>query len=179
VNGKHKCENLILYMNGFDEYIIPYLISQVVSIIILIAAWKRTRWARWLFSVLFFWAFATNMYIGVTNPDSYLDNARFAIPLYQDFINGWFSHYNDIIIPLIAIGQLFIAIGMLLRGWWVKLSCIGSIIFLLSIAPLMVGAAFPFSITVSLAAWLIFLNDDKNYIWKKPTAHGLIKDTAV
>jgi len=105
--------------------------------------------------------------LGLTDPDSYLDNARFAIPLYQDFINGWFSHYNHMIIPLIAVGQFFIAFGMLLRSWWVKLACIGSIIFLLSIAPLMVGAAFPFSITVSIAAWLILLNDDKNYIWKR------------
>ena len=154
-------------MDGLQEYFVPYLISQAASLIILIAAWKRTRWARWLFSTLFFWASATNMYIGLTDPDSYLDNARFAIPLYQDFINGWFSHYNHIIIPLIAIGQFFIAIGMLLHGWWVKLACIGSIIFLLSIAPLMVGAAFPFSITVSIASWLIFLNDDRNYIWKR------------
>jgi len=161
-------------MDGLQEYFVPYLISQAASLIILIAAWKRTRWARWLFSVLFLWASATNMYIGLTNPDSYLDNARFAIPLYQDFINGWFSHYNHIIIPLIAVGQFFISIGMLLHGWWVKLACLGSIIFLLSIAPLMVGAAFPFSITVSIASWLIFLNDDKNYIWKRQEKSMLI-----
>ena len=161
-------------MDGLQEYFVPYLISQAASLIILIAAWKRTRWARWLFSVLFLWASATNMYIGLTNPDSYLDNARFAIPLYQDFINGWFSHYNHIIIPLIAVGQFFISIGMLLHGWWVKLACFGSIIFLLSIAPLMVGAAFPFSITVSIASWLIFLNDDRNYIWKRQEKSLLI-----
>jgi len=161
-------------MNGFDEYIIPYLISQFVSIIILIAAWKRTRWARWLFAVLFLWASATNMYIGLTNPDSYLDNARFAIPLYQDFINGWFSHYNHIIIPLIAAGQFFISAGILLHGWWVKLACIGSIIFLLSISPLMIGSAFPFSITVSIAAVLILTDDDKNYIWKRQMQDLLI-----
>ena len=154
-------------MEELQEYLVPYLISQAASLIILIAAWKRTRWVRWLFSVLFLWAAGTNMYIGLTDPDSYLDNARFAIPLYQDFINGWFSHYNHIIIPLIAVGQIFLAIGMVLHGWWVKFACIGSIIFLLSIAPLMVGAAFPFSITVSIAAWLILLNDDKNYIWKR------------
>ena len=155
-------------MEGLQEYLMPYFISQAASLIILIAAWKRTRWARWLFSALFLWASATNMYIGLTDPDSYLDNARFAIPLYQDFINGWFSHYNHIIIPLIAVGQFFISIGMMLHGLWVKLACIGSMIFLLSIAPLMVGAAFPFSLTVSIASWLILLNDDKNYIWKRP-----------
>ena len=161
-------------MEGWYEYLLPYLISQAASIVLLIAAWKRTRWARWLFSVLFFWASATNMYIGLTDPDSYLDNARFAIKLYQDFINGWFSHYNHIIIPLIAVGQFFIAIGMLLHSWWVKLACIGSIIFLLSISPLMVGSAFPFSITVSIAGFLILINDDKNYIWKRQEKSLLI-----
>ena len=161
-------------MEGLQEYLVPYLISQAASLIILIAAWMRTRWGRWLFAALFLWASATNMYIGLTDPDSYLDNARFAIPLYQDFINGWFSHYNHIIIPLIAVGQFFIAIGMLLHSWWVKLACIGSIIFLLSIAPLMVGSAFPFSITVSIAAVIILTDDDKNYIWKKQAKSLLI-----
>lgn len=154
-------------MEELKEYLWPYLISQAVSFIILFAAWKRTRWARWLFVVLFFWAFCINLYLGLTDPDSYLDYTRFAIPLYRDFINGWFNHYNHIIIPLIAIGQLFIAIGMLLKNWLVKWACFGAIFFLLSIAPLMVGSAFPFSITVSIAALLILLNDDKNYIWKK------------
>ena len=161
-------------MEGLQEYLVPYFISQAASLFILIAAWKRTRWARWLFSALFLWASATNMYIGLTDPDSYLDNAKFAIPLYQDFINGWFSHYNHIIIPLIAVGQFFIATGMLLHGGWVKLACIGSIIFLLSIAPLMIGSAFPFSITVSIAAVLILTDDDKNYIWKKQEKSLLI-----
>ena len=117
--------------------------------------------------VTFFWASGTNMYIGITKPDTYQLYADLAIPAYRDFINGWFSHYNYIIIPLIAVGQFLIASGMLLKSWWVKAACVGAIIFLLSIAPLMVGAAFPFSITVSIAAWLILLNDDKNYIWKR------------
>jgi hypothetical protein len=154
-------------MEGLKEYLWPYLICQVVSIIFVIAAWKRTRWARWLFSLLFFWAFCINLYLGLTAPDSYLDNARLAIPIYSDFINGWFSHYNHIIIPAIAVGQLLIAIGMLLKRWWVRWACIGSIIFLLSIAPLMAAAAFPFSLTLSVAAFLILFNDDRNYIWKK------------
>ena len=153
-------------MNGFDQYMIPYIISQVVSIIILIVAWKRTRWARGLFVLLFFWASAANMYFGITNPNIYQEYAGMAIPFYRDFINGWFSHYNYIVIPLIAIGQLCIAIAMLLKGIWVNLACIGAIIFLLGIAPLLVGSAFPFSITVSIAAILIYRNDGKNYLWK-------------
>ena len=157
-------------MKGLNEYIIPYSISQVVSIIILIVAWKKTRWARVLFALLFFWAAGTNMYFGITKPDIYQQYADMAVPLYRDFINGWFSHYNYEVIPMIAIGQFFIALGMLLKGWWVKGACLGSIIFLLGIAPLMVGSAFPFSITVSIAAFLILKKDDKNYLWEKKSA---------
>lgn len=160
-------------MNGLEDNIVPYIISQVASVIILIVALKRTRWARGLFALLFFWASGTNLYIGITNPDIYLEYADLAIPVYRDFINGWFSSYNHILIPLIALGQFIIAVGMLLKSIWVKLACIGSIIFLLSIAPLLVGSAFPFSITVSIAAFLIYTNDDKNYIWRNQTRPAL------
>ncbi len=164
----HKCELLNLwFMSSLDEFLIPYIISQVASIIIFLVAWKKTKWARVLFALLFFWAAGTNMYLGINRPDTYQEYADLAIPVYRDFINGWFSHYNYIVIPLIAVGQFFIALGMLLRSGWVRAACVGAIIFLLSIAPLMVGAAFPFSLTVSIAAWLILLNDDKRYIWKK------------
>lgn len=154
-------------MNGLDEYIIPYLISQAASLVILAVATARTRWARWLFAILFFWAFVVNMYTGLTNPGAYLDYADMAIPPYRDFINGWFNDHKHIIIPLIALGQLFISVGMLLKTFWVKLACIGAIAFLLAISPLLVGSAFPFSITVSVAAFLIYKNDAKNYAWKR------------
>ena len=158
-------------MNGLDQFLIPYVISQMAGVIILVVAWWKTRWARGLFALLFFWAAATNMYLGITNPNVYQEYADMAIPLYRDFINGWFSHYNYIVIPLIAIGQFCIAIGILLRGAWVKLACVGIVIFLLSIAPLLVGSAFPFSIIVSIAAILIYKNDDKNYLWKGKLQH--------
>ena len=109
------------------------------------------------------------MYFGITDPNIYQQYADMAVPLYRDFINGWFSHYNYEVIPLIAIGQFLIAVGMILKNDWVKFACIGAIIFLLGIAPLLVGSAFPFSITVSIAAYLVYRNDDKNLIWKKQT----------
>lgn len=158
-------------MNGLEEYLFLYVISQVASVILLMVAWRKTKWARVLFALLFFWASGTNMYIGITNPDTYQAYADMAIPVYRDFINGWFSRHNHLVIPLIAVGQFLIALGMLLRGWWVTAGCLGAILFLLSIAPLMVGAAFPFSITVSIAAWLILLSDDKEVIWQKRQNH--------
>jgi hypothetical protein len=84
-------------MEGLKEYLVPYLISQAVSLVILIAAWKRTRWARWLFFVLFLWASGINMYLGLTDPDSYLDNARLQsiVPgFYQWMVQSLQSYYH-------------------------------------------------------------------------------------
>jgi len=153
-------------MNGLENYLIPYFGSQLVSIIVLYAAWKNTRLGRLFFALMFLYAGCYNMYIGFVIHDAYLGFAELAVPLYRDFINGWFSYYNYIMIPMIATGQLAIGIGMVLNGGWVQLACLGAIIFLLSIAPLMVGSAFPFSLTVSAAAFLILRNDELEYLWK-------------
>lgn len=153
-------------MNGLENYWIPYLGSQVVSVIVLYSTWKNTRLGRLQFALMFLYAGCYNMYIGFTSPDTYLGFAALATPLYRDFINGWFTYNNYILIPMIATGQLAIGVGMLLNGYWVQWASIGVIIFLLSIAPLMVGSAFPFSITVSVAAFLILRNDKMNYLWK-------------
>jgi len=154
-------------MKGLDQYLVPYIISQVVGIGVLIAATLNIRLTRILFSVIFLYAACYNMYIGLIKPDTYLGFSELAIPLYRDFINGWFSQNNHIVIPLIAIGQLLISIGMVLKGRWVVGACIGTIIFLLSISPLMVGSAFPFSIPVCIAVLLILRKKELDYIWVK------------
>ena len=154
-------------MKGLDQYIVPYIISQVVGVGMLLVATMNIRLTRFLFSIMFLYAGCYNMYIGIVKPDTYLGFSELAIPLYRDFINGWFSKNNHIIIPLIAIGQLFISIGMLLKEAWVVIACTGAIVFLFSISPLMVGSAFPFSIPVSIAASLILRKKEFNYIWIK------------
>ena len=154
-------------MKGLDQYLVPYIIVQAIALIFLITALRSTRAARILFSALFIYAAIFNMQLSLRNPDAYLDYARLALPFYRDFINGWFSHYHHFIIPLIATGQFLIGLGMLLKSWWVKWACIGAIIFLLCITPLMVGSGFPFPILTSLAAFIILKKSNRDYVWKK------------
>lgn len=154
------------FVTGIEEYLLPYLISQLVSLLFILAAWKNTRLARALFSLMFLWASMTNLYTIFSTPDVYLDYAFFAIKPYREFINGWFSHNLLWLVPVIAIGQFIIGAGMLLENPWLKWACLGTILFLLAIAPLMVGAAFPFSITVSVAAWLVMKRDPGKFLWK-------------
>ncbi|HEU4903873.1 MAG TPA: hypothetical protein VFT06_13805 [Flavisolibacter sp.] len=154
-------------MKGLDQFLLPYIISQLVALVILVAALKSTRLARLLFSLLFLYAAVINMQLSLRNPDAYLDYAPMALPFYRKFITGPFSQFNYILVPAIAVGQFFIGLGMLLRHEWVKAACIGAIVFLLAITPLMVGSAFPFPLIVAFAAWLILKNDRKAYLWQK------------
>ena len=155
-------------MKDLELYLIPYLISQVVALLLLLVAWKNTRVARFLFFLLFAWASVTNLTISTNNPKVYLEYADTALPFYRDFIYGWFSRHIQLMVPLIAFGQMVIAVSMLLKGWWVKAACIGAIIFLFAIIPLMVGSGFPFSLIVSWAILLVLKHDQKEFIWIKP-----------
>jgi hypothetical protein len=69
-----------------------------------------------------FYAGCYNMYIGFVRPDEHLGFADLALTLYRDFINGWFSYQNYTLKPVISLGQLGIAAGMVLQGHTVRLA---------------------------------------------------------
>jgi Domain of unknown function (DUF4342) len=54
---------------------------------------------------------------------------------------------------------------MLLKGWVFRAGSIGAIIFLLAIAPLGVGAAFPCTVIVAISTWLLLRNKQIDYLW--------------
>jgi hypothetical protein len=148
-------------MSAFHQYFYPWLISQVVSLVILFLAIKKPGWTRFIFVFLFFAAGLFNWVTAIRTPEAYLMYADTAIAIYRNFITGWFRDHIQFVIPLIATGQLVIGVLMLLGGKWQRLGCIGIICFLLAIAPLGIGSAFPFSITVSVAAFLVYRNSKK------------------
>jgi len=154
-------------MENLELYLIPWVIANVSGLIIIIVAYKWSKWGRILFSLLFGWACFINYTTVHATPEVYLEYASMALPLYSRFIEGWFSENIISMVTLISAGQGAIAIGFLLRDWWVKLAGIGATLFLLAIAPLGVGAGFPFSITVSVAALIILKKDELKYIWKE------------
>lgn len=105
-------------MTYLQEYLVPYLISNVVAIFLLGLSWVAPSWTRWAFVFLFLWASGVNTYTALTTPDVYLEYAQMAIPLYRSFILGWFvEHVQYMVIP-IAIGQFLIALFLALGGKW-------------------------------------------------------------
>lgn len=149
-----------------SNYLFPYILSNIIGLLFLWIAFKKPHLARLMFVLLFGWACWINYTLSHEKPELYLDYANAAIPLYAEFINGWFRQHITEMVTLIAIGQGLIAIGMVLKGGWVKMASIGVIVFLVAISPLGLYAAFPFSVTVSLAAWFIIKKDSLGYLWK-------------
>lgn len=145
--------------------VFAYLASNLVGLLFLWVAYKNTKLARFLFALLFAWASWINFSTARVNPEIYLEYSKESVDLYSDFINGWFASNITLAVSTISIGQGLIALGMLLKGKWVTLASIGSIFFLMGIAPLGLYAAFPFSITVSIASYLVVKKDDKRFLW--------------
>ncbi len=155
-------------MKGLEntDYLIAYIASNVTGVLFLWASIRKPKLSRLMFVILFGWACWMNYHTAHSHPELYLEYASMSLKWYSGFIDGWFKDNITATVTLIAIGQGLIAAGMLLKGWAVKIACTGIIIFLISIAPLGVGSGFPFSITVSFAAYFILKKDDLNYLWK-------------
>jgi len=128
------------------------VISNIVGLAMLVVCLRWRTAGRVLFVALFLWAAQTNMRFALTQPTVYLEYARWAIEPYQRFILGSFSQHVTSLVAMIAVGQLAIALLVAARGAAAALGLLGAVVFLVAIAPLGRGAAFPFSLTVSAAA---------------------------
>ena len=155
-------------MKGLENelYLIAYMISNAVAIILLTLAFKYHKIARVLFAVLFGWASWINWQTSLNSPQSYLEYADFAmLDVYRHFIEGWFSKHVSQMVPVIATCQGLIAIGLLLKGWLYQAACLGAIVFLLAIMPLGVGSGFPCTFIMAVAMALLF-RKQHSWVWQ-------------
>lgn len=155
-------------MELLREYFTPWIISNSAALLILLAGIRKPRLARLLFVLLFSWACWINYTTAHSTPESYLEYSSFTpFSFYKDFINGWFKENITLMVTSISIGQALIALGMLLKGWLVRIACMGTIIFFLAISPLGIGSGFPAPLISILTIYFILKKDNLNYLWKK------------
>ncbi len=153
-------------MESLKEYLLPFLISNIVFGLTIWGALKRPMYTRGFLAAFFLWASYFNSTTAVLSPEIYLTYARLdALPIYIDFINGFFSHYITPFVFAIAVGQFLIFIGLILNKTWTKVACIGGIIFGLAIAPLGVGSAFPATVSMAIAFYILLKKYEHDYIW--------------
>jgi hypothetical protein len=139
-----------------DEYLVPYLISNAVALTILALAFRRPIAVKWIWAAIFVWAAAANSLTASGDPRVYLVyGALTPSETYRVFIEGWFSRHIQQMVLSIAVGQLVLA-ALLIRTDRARrrLGVAGAVVFLLAIAPLGVGSAFPFSL-IAAASLLV------------------------
>jgi hypothetical protein len=134
-----------------------YVGWNIIAVLLVLVAAKWPRIARLLFSVLFLGAGVWNLYASLTMPAFYVATyGPSATPPYAAFIAGPFAANPALFVVPIALGQLAIGILAAGTGRSVRLAMLGSMAFLLAIAPMGVGSAFPFSVFGIWAAYLLF-----------------------
>jgi len=152
-------------------YVNMLLVSNLVAIVQLVAAARWPRTARMSFFLLFAWASWINWRTSQQDAPVYLEYANYTwSKWYQRFIEGWFAEHIKIAVGFIACGQALIAISMLFKGWFFKIGCIGAIIFLLAILPLGFGAAFPCTLIMAIAVYILFKKSGNEFIWTASNA---------
>ena len=147
-------------------YITLLIISNLIALTMLLAAFKWPRVARLMFFVLFGWACWINWRTSQQSPSDYLNYAGLAwLGLYRNFINGWFALHIQVLVGVIATCQGLIAISMLLKGWIFRVGCIGGMLFLLAILPLGIGAGFPSTAIMAIALFVLLKKYDDVFVW--------------
>ncbi len=139
-----------------NQYVVPYIASNVVALAVLALAFRRPGWVRLATIGLFGWASLVNSRIALWHPQEYQGFGDLAVlAIYRDFIHGWFREHTAVLLLPIAIGQLAIALLLIIDSTSTRrLAVAGATLFLLAIAPLGVGSAFPFSL-IYIAALVV------------------------
>lgn len=147
---------------------IAYSVSNLLAVLLLLACWKKPAWGRLLFFLLFGWAAWFNSTMALSTPAIYTGYAQYAFfGLYRQFINGFFAEHTPPFVLAIAAGQAGVAVGMLAKGRLFRLGAIGGILFLVSIAPLGIGSAFPATLVMAWAMWMLYRQGDTGqWLWQ-------------
>ena len=135
-------------------FILAYLVSNLVGLIMAWTSYHKPLIGRFMYALLFLWAAQFNWRSCRSAPDVYTGYGEFTVfPFYKTFIEGWFSEHTELVVSLIAAGQGLIGLAMIIGRFPARLGAWGAMFFLLAIAPLGMGSAFPATILMALGAY--------------------------
>lgn len=140
------------------EFSTPYTITNIVAIASAIMAMRWQTSARILLAAIFIGAAIVNSYVAVTDPQIYVGYGELTTSqLYRSIILGPFSKHPQRHVLMIATCQLLIGVYTCYKGRMMKTAMLGGIAFLLAIAPLGMGSAFPSSLIMAMAFVILLL----------------------
>ena len=116
------------------------------------------RLARIMFFILFTWTSWMNWQTVTDTPLLYLKFQDLTwSEAYKNFINGWFAKNINPVVITTAICQAVLAVSMLAGGVIFRAGAIGAVIFFLALTPLGMGAAFPSTLVMAIAMFILLI----------------------
>lgn len=152
---------------SYEEYIIPVIISNILALILMLLSFHFTNFMRFLWGTIFMIAGIINLITVYNNPQIYISGfGPAAIDFYKEIIYGPFSGNPGLYVSLIAAGQIITGALMWSKFLWYNIGILGGIIFLLAIAPLGVGSAFPSTLIMAVGLFRLLFK------WRRRTIFG-------
>jgi len=150
----------------YEEFMLPVILSNLLAVVLALSSYNFPRFMRFIWGLIFILAGIVNLITVYNEPGIYVDAyGPLAIECYQEIIYGPFSAHPAIYVTLIAIGQILVG-GLIWSGrFWYYLGLTGGIIFLLAIAPLGVGSAFPATVIMAIGLMVMMRKKRKKSIF--------------
>lgn len=135
--------------------------TNLVALALLAVCFRWPRAGRVLFVLMFAAAGLFNLHAACTRPQVYLAFADLTpLPLYARFVRGPFARQPGLLVGAIAAGQLLVALLTALPGQARRLGLCGAVVFLVAIAPLGTGSAFPSTLIMAAGAGVLLRRGD-------------------
>ncbi len=150
----------------YEEYMLPVILANLVAFVLVLSSYNFPRFLRVIWGLIFIIAGIFNLITVYNEPGVYVDAfGPPAIDIYQQFINGPFSERSALYVTLIALGQILAGGLIWSGGFWYYLGLTGGVIFMLAIAPLGVGSAFPAPLIMAFGLILMMRKKRKKSIF--------------
>jgi len=141
-----------------QDFLVPYIISNLFALALIFICYKWPKAGKTAWGALFMIAGAFNIYTALSNPQIYVEafGPSAVLSFYRNFIDGLFSRYTAVFVMLIGLGQMLSGFLLLMPTRWFRFGVTGGIIFLIAIAPLGTGSAFPSTLLMALSLVLLW-----------------------
>lgn len=139
------------------DYWFPYVVTHAVTFLMIFICYKWPKAGKVAWGIIFILAGIFNIFTVIRDPEAYLSYRDHAVDFYKFFIDGVFRSFTIFIVSLIGTGQILVGIFLLRKGKLFSLGILGGIVFLVAIAPLGIGSAFPSTLLMALSLVLLYI----------------------
>jgi hypothetical protein len=141
---------------NWHENLFPLAVTNIIAILLIFVCYKWPKIGRVVWGIIFILAGIFNIFMVNKDPQAYLNYRDNAVEFYKFLIDGVFHSFTILIVSLIGAGQILAGILLLRKGKFFLLGILGGILFLIAIAPLGIGSAFPSTLLMAISLIVLY-----------------------